>query len=254
MIVRSTQLETLSRVQHGFLTRAGGGSEGAYESLNCGRANGDDKEHVAENRRRAVMAVDPKASLCTARQVHGINAVTVDTAWPAEHPPHADALITNRPGLALGITTADCAPVLIADRTAGIVAAVHAGWRGALAGVIEATITAMVGVGGTPDHMIAAVGPCIAQRSYEVGPEFSAPFLDQDPANRRFFEKSPKKMHFHFDLAAYVGSRIGQSGVRTAEILRLDTCTDEARFFSYRRACLRGETAFGLGLSVISLR
>ena len=102
--------------------------------------------------------------------------------------------------------------------------------------------------------MIAAVGPCIAQRSYEVGPEFPAPFLDQDPANRRFFEKSPKKMHFHFDLTAYVGSRIGQSGVRTAEILRLDTCTDEARFFSYRRACLRGETAFGLGLSVISLR
>ena len=253
MIVRSAQLGSLSQIQHGFLTRDGGVSSGVYESLNCGRANGDDKEHVAENRRRAVAAVDENASLCTARQIHGINAITVEAAWPADQAPQADALVTNRTGVALGVSTADCAPILIADGSAGIVAAAHAGWRGALAGIIEATIAAMAKIGGAPDRMIAAVGPCIAKQSYEVGPEFPAPFLDQDPPNRRFFEQCLDKTHYHFDLAAYVQSRLDLSGVPTTEVLGLDTCADEARFFSYRRACLRGEAAFGLSLSVISI-
>ena len=255
MIVRSAYLEALSRVQHGFLTREGGVSKGPYASLNCGSANGDDSDCVTENRQRAVLAVDDDASsLCTARQVHGTDAIIVETAWAADQSPQADALITNRPGIALGVTSADCAPVLIADSGAGIIAAVHAGWRGALAGVVDSTVAAMVKLGGNPDRMVAAVGPCIAQQSYEVGAEFPAPFLEQNATNQRFFVPADTETRFRFDLSGYVCSRISKIGVLSIDPLGLDTCADEARFFSYRRARQQSETVFGLGISIISLQ
>ena len=253
-MISSEQLSSLQGINHGFLTRAGGVSRGAYASLNCGRTNGDDARHVDENRKRALATVDPRAeALCTARQIHGRDVIAVETPWNADSAPQADGLVTNRPGVALGITTADCAPVLIADGNAGIIGATHAGWRGALAGVVEATVTAMVEIGGDPDRMIAAVGPCIARQSYEVGPELREPFLRQDPDNQSFFVSGAPSDRHHFDLAAYVHSRLDKAGVRLTDITGFDTCADEDRFFSYRRACQRGERAFGLGISVISL-
>ncbi|MDA0261175.1 MAG: peptidoglycan editing factor PgeF [Proteobacteria bacterium] len=253
MLVRSTQLGALTGVRHGFLTREGGVSQGAYASLNCGRANGDTIENVAENRRRALAAVDPNASaLCTVRQVHGSAALQVAAAWPINDPPAADALITNRRGIALGVTSADCAPVLIADPAAGIIAAAHAGWRGALSGIVESTVAAMVAIGGVPNRMIAAIGPCIARHSYEVGEAFPAPFLAQDAANARFFAPAAAAPRFQFDLPGYVASRITAAGLAKPEVIELDTCAEEGRFFSYRRACLRQETAYGLGISMIS--
>ena len=155
--------------------------------------------------------------------------------------------------MALGVTSADCAPVLIADEAAGIVAAAHAGWRGALAGIVEATVATMTRIGGQPERMVAAIGPCIAMASYEVGPEFPKPFLEQDTDNQRFFRRHETTTQHRFDLPGYVRSRIDKSGVGSCDVIDMDTCADEARFFSYRRACLRGETTYGLGISIISL-
>ena len=253
-MIRSEQISSLQGINHGFLTRAGGVSRGAYSSLNCGHTNGDDAHRVEENRKRALASVDPHAeTLCTARQVHGDQVVAIETPWSGDRAPEADGLVTIRPGVALGITTADCAPVLIADQSAAVIGATHAGWRGALAGVIEATVAAMMGLGSNPASMVAAIGPCIAKQSYQVGPEFLAPFLQQDADNRRFFETDDSPGRHRFDLPGYVRSRLEKSGVHSADIIGADTCTDEDRFFSYRRACQRGERAFGLGISIISL-
>lgn len=254
-MIKSDRLASLPGQTHGFLTRHGGVSGGLYDSLNCGRSSGDDLKRVNENQRRAVKMVDKRVkTLCVARQVHGRDAIFVESDWPDGDAPRADALVTNRPRIALGVTSADCAPVLIVDADAGVIAAVHAGWRGALAGVVEAAVEMMTTAGAIPDRMVAAIGPCIAAESYEVGTEFSAPFLEQDPDNSRFFEPAEDPAKSYFDLPAYVCSRVAKAGIGTVDTLGLDTCKNEELFFSYRRACLRGEDAFGLGISIIALR
>jgi YfiH family protein len=249
-------LDTLARpgIAHGFFTREGGVSEGLYASLNCGFGSGDAAENVAENRARAMqrLAVAPEA-LVTCYQVHSPAVVEVDTPWRREEAPRADALVTTRRGLALGILTADCAPVLFADAEAGVVGAAHAGWRGAVGGVCEATLAAMVKQGARPERIAAAIGPSIAQASYEVGPEFPAAFLAEAPHNADFFMPSPREGHFLFDLGGYLERKLRGLGLGAVERAPHDTAGDEARFFSWRRTWLRGEKDYGRELSAIAL-
>jgi polyphenol oxidase len=247
-------LTGLGTVRHAFLTRSGGVSEGLYASLNCGFGSKDDPEHVAENRRRAAAAIGlPADALVTAYQTHSTRVAVVE--WPHEpdNAPEVDAMITGRPGIALGILTADCAPVLLADAEAGIVGAAHAGWRGAISGIIEETVAAMMQKGAKPGRICAAVGPCIGPRSYEVGPEFPAPFLAQNEANARYFRPAPRADHYLFDLPAYVESRLHAAGVVAIERSHADTCAEPERFFSYRRTVLDGQRDYGRLLSIIAL-
>jgi polyphenol oxidase len=248
-------INALDGVRHAFFTRSGGVSEGIYASLNCGFGSGDDRDRVAQNRARAARRLDvAEPNLWSLHQVHGVTVIDVDGPWNPDARLRADAMVTTRPGFALGILTADCAPVLIADAEARVIGAAHAGWRGALAGVIEATVAAMVKRGANPARMVAAVGPCIAQRSYEVGPEFPAPFLAGDPGCARFFAHSARNPEkFLFDLRGYCTHRIFRAGVRDAAVLPNDTCVEEQRFFSYRRSCLKAEKDYGRGLSAIAL-
>ena len=251
MLIHDT-FEAIAGVRHGFFTREGGVSEGIYASLNCGLGSGDDTDKVATNRGRVAGKVDVKA-LVTAYQIHSPSVVEVDAPWRREQAPRADAMVTTRPGLALGILTADCAPVLFADRKARVVGAAHAGWRGAVSGVLDATVAAMAKHGARPESIVAAIGPCIAQTSYEVGPEFPAPFLAEDPANAAFFKPSARAGHFMFELRGYVARRLKKIGIGSVHALANDTCREEERFFSYRRACLRGEKDYGREISVIAL-
>ena len=244
----------LAGVRHGFLTRRGGVSEGIYGSLNCGQGSGDDRARVVENRRRGLAALDAEdAPLCTVYQVHSPTAVTVTEPWAPGEGPKADAMVTDRPGIALGVLTADCAPVLFADRRAGVVGAAHAGWRGALTGVLPATVEAMEALGADRAAIVAAVGPCIGKAAYEVGPEFPAPFLEQAQDNRDFFVPAARDGHFLFDLRGYIARQMTRLGVGDARALPCDTYTEEDRFFSYRRACHRGEGDYGRLLSAIYL-
>ena len=237
-------------VRHAFLTRRGGVSGGLYASLNCGRGSDDDPEAVAANRALAAEALGvAPAALATVHQVHSARAVVLREAGP---PPEADALATDRPGLALGILTADCAPVLLADAEAGVVGAAHAGWRGALGGVIEAAVEAMVGLGARPGRIAAAVGPCIGPAAYEVGPELEARFTAHDPASARFFH-APAGRRAHLDLPAYALHRLRGAGVARAEWTGHCTHADPARFFSYRRSRRAGEPDYGRLLSVVRL-
>jgi YfiH family protein len=241
-------------VRHAFFTREGGVSEGLYASLNCGMGSGDDADKVTTNRARAMAQIDRQPNaLVTVYQVHSPDVVEVDTPWTRENAPKADAMVTATRGLALGILTADCAPVLLADSKAGVIGAAHAGWKGALNGVLTATVKAMVKLGAKPEHIVAGIGPCIAQRSYEVGPEFPAPFLAADPANEAFFCPSARAGHYMFDLRGFVAKQLRALGVAASYALPNDTCREEDRFFSYRRACLKGERDYGRGLSTIAL-
>lgn len=243
-----------ARVGHGFFTRQGGTSEGLYASLNCGPGSDDAPDRVAENRRRAVAALDlPGDTLLTLYQIHSAETVTVTAPWPSGDRPRADAIVTDRTGLVLGILTADCAPVLLADAEAGVIGAAHAGWKGALGGVVASTVAAMETLGARRDRIAAAVGPCISQASYEVGADFRAPFHDQDPANDRFFAAGSRDGHLQFDLQGYVHKRLHDAGIATADVLDEDTRDQEDLFFSYRRACLRGEADYGRQLSAICL-
>jgi YfiH family protein len=248
-MITVSALNEVSRVRHAFFTRDGGVSTGLYASLNCGPGSKDAPEAVRENRARAMQMIDmPADALVTLYQSHTAEVVVVDKPWQGQGPV-ADAMVTTRRGIALGILTADCAPVLFADGRAGVIGAAHAGWKGAIGGVLENTIGAMVELGARPGDMVAAIGPCIAQRSYEVGAEFPAPFLAQAETNEQFF--APRGPKFLFDLAAYVARRLALAGV--AQIMRTpcDTCVEESRFFSYRRATLRGEPDYGRQLSAI---
>lgn len=246
-------LNRLDGVRHAFFSREGGVSEGLYASLNCGLGSRDDPSRVTENRARAAAQLDlAAASLLTCYQVHSPEVITVEQAWTAGQGPKVDAMVTRVPGLALGILTADCAPVLLADPAARVIGAAHAGWRGALGGVLAATVGAMAKLGAEVGRLVAGVGPCIAQRSYEVGPEFPAPFLAADPANQRFFTPAATSGKFLFDLRGYVGAELVRLGIRAVHQLPNDTCREE-RFFSYRRACLRGEPDYGRELSAIAL-
>jgi YfiH family protein len=253
LILRSAELSTRN-VAHGFFGRQGGVSEGIYASLNCGPGSQDSREAVMENRRRAANALSPDGQLVTLYQIHSAEAVTVSEPWDIARNPKADAMVTNRPGIALGILAADCAPVLLCDREAGVIGAAHAGWNGALSGVIDSVLDAMERLGASTDRIRAAVGPCIGQACYEVGPEFEARFRAADADNARFFVASQRDDHWQFDLPAYVGHRLRQAGVQSPEILGACTYTREDEFFSYRRATHRKEPDYGRQLSAIMLQ
>lgn len=243
---------SLAAAPHGFLGRRGGVSTGAIDGLNVGYGSGDDRAAIAENRARAVAAVLPGAGLATVHQVHGAAAVVAEQAWPNDERPRADALVTDRPGLLLGILTADCAPVLLADAEAGVVGAAHAGWRGALAGVTDSVIAAMAGLGARRERIAAAVGPCIGRLSYQVDETFRGRFLGLDPASDRFFSAGPGNRP-HFDLTAYVAARLEAAGIGGVETLGLDTYADPERFFSYRRSTHRGEADYGRQIAMIGI-
>lgn len=237
----------LNGVAHGFLGRSGGVSTGIYSSLNVGLGSDDDPAAVRENRARAVRAVSDADALVTVRQVHGARAVIAQ--WPLADAarPEADAIVTNRRGLALGILTADCAPVLLADRAAGVIGAAHAGWKGASGGVIESVVATMEEAGAARHRIAAAIGPAIAQASYEVDDGFVARIAEP----RWFVGCRPG--HAWFDLPGYVAARLAAAGVGSIETLEGDTCADPARWFSYRRATHAGERDYGRQLSVIAL-
>jgi hypothetical protein len=246
---RATLLEGLP---HGFLGRRGGVSTGVVSGLNVGLGTGDEPGAVAENRRRAVEAVLPGARLATVYQIHSPDCVPATEPWPDAARPHADALVTDRPGLLLGVVTADCAPVLLADAAAGVIGAAHAGWKGAIGGVTDTTIAAMEALGARRERIVAAIGPCIAQPSYEVDPGFRDRFLAEAEANARFFAPG-QPGHWQFDLEGYVGQRLAAGGIKAVERLGLDTYPDADRFFSFRRATHRGEPDYGRQISMIGL-
>jgi polyphenol oxidase len=242
----------LGDVPHGFLGRRGGVSEGVCTGLNVGLGSGDDPQHIAENRRRAVAAVVPGARLVTVHQVHSPAAVHAEAPWPDGARPQADAIVTATPGLALGILTADCAPVLFADAEGGVIGAAHAGWKGAFGGVVEATVAAMEGLGAARERIAACVGPCIARKSYEVDDAFFRRFVEAEEGNERFFAMG-RAGHHQFDLEGFVVHRLAEAGLRRIEALGLDTYSDPGRFFSYRRATHRGEPDYGRQISLIAL-
>jgi len=248
-IVRAS---TLDGVPHGFFGRAGGVSKGVVAGLNCGLGSGDDPAAVETNRRLAADAVIPGASLASVHQVHSPTAIVAREALPYAERPPADALVTDRPGLLLGVVTADCAPVLLADAEAGVVGAAHAGWRGAMAGVTDQAIAAMISLGARIERIAAAVGPCIARASYEVDHAFAERMLADDPGNDRFLADGPGERP-HFDLEAYVVARLAAAGIRRIEASGLDTYRLENRFYSYRRSTHRGEPAYGRQISLIGL-
>ncbi|HEU4498616.1 MAG TPA: peptidoglycan editing factor PgeF [Sphingomicrobium sp.] len=248
-IVRSGLLDA---IPHGFFGRQGGVSKGAVAGLNCGLGSGDDPQAVATNRRLAADAVLPGAPLASVHQIHSPTAVLVTEATANDERPKADALVTDRPGLLLGIVTADCAPLLLADTEAGVVGAAHAGWRGATAGVTDQAIAAMISLGAKVERMAAAVGPCIARVNYEVDHGFAERLLADDPDNDRFLADGPAG-NPHFDLEAYIVSRLAAAGVRRIEAMGLDTYALEERYYSYRRATHRIEPTYGRQLSLIGL-
>lgn len=245
-------LDDLPGIRHGFFTREGGVSEGLYASLNCGFGSGDQPARVAENRARIAGRLAVRTEhLVTVYQIHSPDVVVAERPWRPEEAPQADAMVTDRPGLALGILTADCVPVLFADPAAGVVGAAHAGWKGARDGVVAGTVAAMVKLGAKPERMVAAVGPCIAQSSYEVGPEFPGQF---EAGDADFFTPSTTRPgHFLFDIGGLVERRLTDQGIGVVQRCAHDTAAEEERFFSYRRATLRGEPVYGRGLSVIVL-
>lgn len=242
----------LDGIPHGFLGRLGGVSEGICAGLNVGLGSLDDRESILENRRRAVAAVAPGAKLATLHQIHSPDAVYVTAPFADEARPKADSMVADRPGLILGILTADCAPVLLADREAGVVAAAHAGWKGALGGVVEATVAEMERRGAMRSRIAAAVGPCIARRSYEVDEGFLRRFAESDPEHERFFTLG-REGHHQFDLEGFVLSRLAAAGLTRIEALGEDTYSQPDRFFSYRRATHKGEADYGRQISLIAL-
>ncbi|PWK59533.1 hypothetical protein C7455_10778 [Roseicyclus mahoneyensis] len=241
----------LDGVRHGFFARRGGASSGIFEGLNCGGGSSDQSEIVAMNRDRVAdaMGVSPDR-LITVHQVHSAQAVTLDA--PPVDRPRADAIVTATPGLAIAVLTADCQPVLFADREAGVIGAAHAGWRGAQDGVLEVTIDTMVGMGARRSAIHAVIGPSISQRAYEVGQEFFERFIDDDRANARFFVNGADGKYL-FDLPGYGLGRLREAGVAAAEWTRHCTYADPERFYSYRRATHRGEADYGRLISVIRL-
>lgn len=246
-------LAAVAGVRHAFFTAEGGCSDGAYASLNVGVGSRDDPAAVAENRRRcAAWFGAPPSRLATCYQTHSADAWIITASDPAGRA-EGDALVTDRPGLVVGVLSADCAPVLLADAEAGVVAAAHAGWRGALGGIVANTVTSMTRLGARPQRIFAAVGPCIAQASYEVGPEFRARFMDADRKFERFFTTAAAPDKARFDLPAFVLDRLSQAGVTRAAWVGRDTGAEPGVFFSNRRATLQGEPDYGRLLSAIML-
>jgi polyphenol oxidase len=241
-------------IRHAFFTREGGVSDGIYASLNCGFGSGDDTSRVERNRAIAVSRLGlPAERLVSCHQVHGTATITVERPWRREHNPRADGMVTTVPGIALGVLAADCAPVLFADPEARVIGAAHGGWRGALSGVMETTVAAMTVLGARPERIHAGIGPCIAQSSYEVGPEFEARFAADDPDSGEFFRPAPRQGHFLFDLPGYIAHRLARLALAEIARARHDTAAEEDLFFSYRRACRRGDADYGRGLAAIAL-
>jgi YfiH family protein len=253
-MLQAASLASLSGIRHAFFTRDGGVSAGVYASLNGGAGSHDAPANVRENRARMARAlgVVPER-LLIAYQVHSPDVVTVDEPWPADARPRADGMVTRTAGLAIGVTTADCGPILLADARAGVIGAAHAGWRGALAGVLEATVTAMERIGADRADISAVLGPTISQPNYEVGPEFVARFRDADAASERFFQPSPNPGHAMFDLPGYITARLAAAGIGGIEDLALCTYADAAQFFSYRRSTHRAESDYGRHVNAIAL-
>ena len=252
MTIETLRAAALAGVPHGFLGRRGGVSQGVTAALNVGLGSADDPEAVRTNRRLAADAVSPGAALVTVHQIHSSDVLFATAAWPDDARPHADAIVTDRPGLVLGVLTADCAPVLFADSAAGVVAAAHAGWKGAFGGVIEATLAEMERRGADRGRIAAAVGPCIARRSYEVDDSFLRRFTGADPENERFFGLG-RQGHHLFDLEGFAISRLAAAGLGRIEALGEDTYSQPDRFYSYRRSTHRAEPTYGRQISLIAL-
>ena len=254
MMIQAPALPELTGIRHAFFTREGGVSTGIYESLNGGLGSADDPEHIAKNRRRMAetMGVHSEA-LLSLYQIHSAEVVVAERPWTGDRP-RADAMVTRVPGLALGISTADCGPLLFADAEAGVVGAAHAGWKGALSGILEATLASMEGLGARRERTTIVLGPTIGPQAYEVGPEFVARFREADPENIRFFRESGREAHAFFDLPAFIGMRARAAGASAFVDLALCTYSDEQRFFSYRRATHRGEPDYGRLIAAIALR
>jgi uncharacterized protein, YfiH family len=253
MSVDVLRAPALGDVPHGFLGRRGGVSGGIHAGLNVGLGSDDERDAILHNRDVARDAVLPKSALVTVHQVHSARALVVDAPFPLDARPEADALVTNRPGLLLGVLTADCVPILFADTTHGVVGAAHAGWKGALTGVAEATIEAMTSLGAMRSTIACAIGPCIGKASYEVSAGFERPFLEEEPEDERFFTEG-RPGHLQFDIAGYVGARLARAGIGTVTMLDEDTYSQPERFFSYRRACHAGEPGYGRQISLIGVR
>lgn len=253
-MLQARSLARLARIRHAFFTREGGVSEGVYATLNGGVGSGDVPARVAENRARmaAALGVTPDG-LITPYQVHSADVVVAEEPWSASERPRADAVVTRVPRLAIGVSTADCGPLLFADAEAGVIGAAHAGWRGAFSGVIEATVAAMEKLGARRARIVAALGPTIRQPNYEVGPEFVDRYLSADAGNKRFFAPSERTGHALFDLAGYIAARVRDAGVANFEDLDLCTYVEPERFYSYRRTTRLGEPDYGRHINAIAL-
>ena len=253
-VLHATALVRTAGVRHAFFTRAGGVSSGVYASLNAGTGSRDAPQNVAANRARMAAALGvPPERLLTCHQVHSPDVVVVTRTWGAEDRPRADAMATAVPGLALAVSTADCGPVLLADPTARVIGAAHAGWRGALAGVTDATVAAMERLGAVRARIVAAVGPMIRESNYETGLDLKDRFIAADAANARFFRPGAREGHFMFDLAGYVVARLAAAGVGTVEDVGCCTYADAESFFSFRRMTHRNEADYGRHLNAIML-
>lgn len=255
MLIEAEPLAGLERIRHGFFTREGGVSRGIYASLNCGFGSQDAAADVAENRRRVAERLGARAEmLATPRQHHSADVAVAEAPWPREAMPRADAVVTTQPGLAIGVSTADCVPVLLAHGTAGVIAAAHAGWRGALAGVLEAAVAAMERLGAARGGIVAAVGPAISQTAYEVGEDFERNFLAEDPESEGFFTRPDKAARPHFDLPGYVAARLERTEIARVDTLKICTYAAEDRLFSYRRSVHRREADYGRQISAIVIQ
>lgn len=244
---------SLGNMPHGFAGRRGGVSTGVHAGLNVGLGSADDREAVLRNRSLACDALLPGASLVTVHQVHSPDVVTVTRPLPEAARPSADAMVTDTPGLVLGILTADCVPVLFGDLDGGVVGAAHAGWKGAISGVTDRTIDAMEALGAKRERIRAAIGPCIARSSYEVTVDFTRRFEEDSADNSRFFSEGSRQGHVQFDIAAYVAARLADAGILRVELLDQDTYSQPGRFYSYRRSCHLGEADYGRQISMIAL-
>jgi YfiH family protein len=249
----TTDLEKLKFLKHGFFTRIGGMSAGVYQGLNCAYSSGDDQDSITANRAKVAETLGVEVDqLITVKQVHGAKVITVTEPFKNK-PPEADGIVTATRGLAIGVLTADCAPVLFADKKARIIGAAHAGWKGAVGGIIEATVEAMIALGAKRENIQAAIGPCIGPLSYEVSADFKKTFLEQDTANERFFKQAAKEGHFIFNLPGYAVHRLKKAGIETVYDTQQDTLPNEDAYYSYRRSCQRQETDYGRQMSAIVL-
>lgn len=254
-MLTSAYFSNQPNLQHAFFTRRGGVSKGIYASLNCGTGSLDSLDAVTENRRRACESLTlSHENLVTLRQVHSAKSIIITEAFlDTKKPPKADAMVTRTPGLILGILTADCAPILFGDVTHGVIGAAHAGWKGALNGVIEQTVSAMLKIGANKKNIVASIGPCIGQASYQVGAEFCSLFVGSDPEASRFFQRETHTDKYIFDLSGYIRARLLKVGIACVETFRNDTYQEEELFFSYRRNTHRKLEDYGRMISAIAI-